>query len=396
MNQTDVDQSAGNYRSMGDVGASAIHFRLDPEAAALRTVLWLGLAFAGVASVALAALWFDWAIAAAAVAGSLAILAMAAAALVAMPRPAPHDGLTLDREGLTQTQAGRQDRWLWSDLGDFTIETRSGIVGRLFGDRVVIRKAAAGSSGHRVRRIIGSCLASPHEIAATVAAFRDHAAGHGKGDLAEADGLHASFHLADQTGRREKTVTLANTATIGNVVVYGIAAAIGGFFHGIAAAIRGHIDGWDAFVGYWIDPISHPIPLTMVIGCAAFDLWSWQQKLPTASNCMVFDATGLFIVSEGRERRWRWDLVSEPEIHDLPDSESSEGRRILFIARHDGMSHDGTLRSGLLPGAVRVAIDDLYDAPLETIAERFSEFRAKAQSEVAVEGPQPEPKPLLT
>ncbi len=385
MDQTGIDQPAGRCGTADGAGASAIRFRPDPEAAALRAALWLGLVFAVLASVALAALWLDWAIAAGAVAATLAMLAAAAAALVAMPRPATGDGLALDREGLTLTRSGRRDRWLWRDLGDFTIETRSGLAGRLFGDQVVICKAGTGPHGSRRRRIAGSCLASPHEIAATVAAYRDHAAGRGTPGPAGEPGSHARFHLADQGGRREKTLTLAIAAVIGMVIVYGAAAAVGGLF-----------DGWDAFVGYWTDPMSHRVLLTVVIGWAAYDLWVWQRKLPAATNQLVFDATGLVIVSEGRRRCWRWDLVSEPEIQHLPEPEDGKSRRILFIARHDGLSRDGTVQPGLLPGAVRIAIDDLYDAPLETIAERFRAFRARAQSEAAVASPRHEPSPLPT
>ena len=383
MTQTQLDVTAGNQQQTPDAGASGILFRPDPEAAALRAALWLGLAFVGPASVALVAVWLDWAIAEAAVAASLGMLAAAAAALVAMPRPADGDGLMLDRDGLMLIRAGRQVRWHWRDLGDFAIETRSGLAGRLFGDRVVIRKAESGPEGIQRRRLTGSCLASPEEIAQELAACRDRGIGQGPSDAAETHPSSTRFNLADQTGRRDKAMTVAIAALVGVIVVYGVAAAVGGLTR-----------GWDAFVSYWIDPMSQQVPITLLIGWAAYDLWSWQRKLATAANQVVLSTAGLEIVSEGKRRRWRWDMVSEPEIHDVPDSDDSKDRRIVFIGRHDGMSRDGALPSGLRDGAVRIAIDDLYDASLETIAGRFSAFRAATRVEVPVDAGQQEPSPL--
>lgn len=383
MNQTELDATAGPSRETPAAGAPSIVFRPDPEAAALRTVLWLGLAFAGPAALALVAVWLDLAIAQAAVPASLGMLAAAAAALLAMPRPANSDALMLDRDGLTLTQAGRRARWTWRELGDFAIETRSGLAGRLIGERVVIRKAEIGPDGPQRRRLTGDCLASPEEIAEQLAAYRDRAMGRGPVDAAEARCSSTRFNLSDQSGRRDKAMNAAIAALVGMIVVYSVAAGVGGLTR-----------GWDAFLSYWNDPMSQRVPLTLLIGWAAYDLWIWQRKLPMVANQVIFDASGLVIVSEGQRRRWRWDLVSEPEIHDPPESDDENDRRIVFIARHDGLSRDGTLPSGLRDGAVRIVIDDLYDASLETIVARFNAYRAGTRIDVSAAAGQQEPSPL--
>lgn len=377
MNQTELDVTAGPPGETPDAGAPGIVFRPDPEAAALRTVLWMAFAFAGPATLALVAVWLDWAIAQAAVPASLGVLAAAAAALLAMPRPADSDALVLDRDGLTLTQAGRRERWTWSELGDFAIETRSGLAGRLIGERVVIRK------GPQRRRLIGSCLASPEEIAEQLAAYRDRAMGRDAVNPSEAPISSTRFNLADQFSRREKTMNAATAALVGVAIVWGVSA-------GVAGLTR----GWDAFVSYWIDPMSQRVPLTLLIGFAAYDLWIWLRRLPIAANQMIFEASGLVIASEGQRRRWRWELVSEPEIQDLPESDDGKDRRIVFFARHDGISRDGTLPAGLRDGAVRIVIDDLYDASLETIVARFNAFRAGARIGVSADAGQQAPSPL--
>lgn len=393
MIQTGLDAPDIGGPVEGQAGSPPIVFRRDPEAAVLRATLWSLWVYSGVALGGLVGLWFGPEVAVWALGVLAGVYGAAAIAACAMPRPAQGDNLSLDGEGLTLTGAGRADRLRWCDMDDFIVDQRSRLACRLLGPGLVIRIPAAPGLAPttgvppqpaKTLRISGGYLASQEEMADALAAFRGRAVGYQVSRDQHFRRTVPTFHLRDQGARSSKTRTEAITDVVGTSC-----------FYLAASGVRGLAEGWDAFFSFWTDPLSHPIALAGVLILALWDLWSRQRKLRPAANALRLDPERLMVAKDGRRRQWRWDAVAEPEIQEEAEPDGNITRRIVFIARHDGLSSNGAVPPGLLPGAVRIAIDDLYDAPLEAIIGRIAALRAGSRSEsAAAVGSAPQSVPL--
>ena len=398
MSQTIVHASEEDLTAGTTDGLPPKYFSLDPEARTVRAVAGLLAVFLGLALFGLAALWLGeehaglagWSLVTSA--GVYVVLAFVACLL---PRPSDGDGLSLDSNGLTLIRAGHHCHWPWSDLGDFTIATRSRLAGWFLGGRILIRIPAMPRPTPTVDSarqeattlcIAGDHLATDDQIANALAAFRDHEVGPLTSDDSHVRSPSGIYHLRDQGTRTVKTRTVPISGLVSWVSVYATASVIGGLY-----------DGWQAFVGHWTDPLSHPIILTVATLFVPYDIWSGLRKLAPAGNHLQVDADGLLLEVDGRRRRWRWDSVSAPEIQEASGADGATRRCIVFIARHDGFSSGPQTTPGLLPAALRFIVEDIYDAPLETMVGRMAEFRAGFRSDpVATAANVPGAVPLPT
>lgn len=391
MNQTTIVSGEDDKAAAAVDGLTSVRFSPDLEARAGRAVMGLLFVFVGVAGVGLVALWLGEAGAkfagGALVASAVVYLVLAIVACL-MPRPLDSDGLSMDPHGLTVTRAGADRRWSWRDLGKFSIAHRAGLAGRLLGRQISIHipalvpdlQSSTTTSDPALReatilRIAGDYLASDDEIAHALLAFRDHAAGPSAPDALRQRRSSRTYHPRDQAARTVKTRTVAISGVVSWVCVYAAASAVGGLY-----------DGWQAFIDHWTDPLSHPIILTVAMLFVPYDIWSGLRKSAPAGNQLRIDADGLVLAVEGRRRRWRWDAVSAPEIQEVSGPDGETGRCIAFIARHDGLSSGPQATPGLLPAALRIDIDDIYDSPLESMLGEMAGFRAGFQFESVATG----------
>lgn len=382
MNQTTIDGGEDDRAAATPPGPSPVNFRIDPEARAIHAVVAIAVGFVALALSGLAALWLGgehaglagWTLVASAV-----VYAVLTAVACLVPRPLDGDGLSLDLAGLTVTRAGVDRRWPWRNLGNFSLSARPYLAGWFLGRRISIGVPASPPStpaadGARrestILHIAGDYLAPDHEIAGALSAFRDHRAGYPMPDESGVRVPGGTFHLRDQHARTAKTRNAAISGIFSWVIVYAAAAAVGGLY-----------DGWQAFLDHWTDPLSHPLILTVATLFVPYDIWSGVRKFTPAGNHLQVDADGVGLAIEGRRRRWRWDSVSAPEIQEASETEGATRRCIVFIARHDGFSSSPQTTPGLLPAALRFIVEDIYDAPLETIVGQMAEFRAGFRSD---------------
>lgn len=390
------DAGLGNLAATGPGEMTAV-FRRNPEAAAIRTAVCLMSIVAALTVPGLLALWIapeettfiGWTLATA-----CGVFIVAVILVCAMPRPSADDGLILHAEGLTRVRSGQRLQWRWNDLGDFAIARRNAVAGWLFGQTVSIEIPAISdgsqADGAKPRRretfrLGGGYLASLDAIAATLAAYRDGATGQRLGDVHRIGDACGVFDLRDQKKRSLETRSAMIWSVLGGL----------GCYAG-AAVVNGLMDGWSGFVGFWTDPMSERVVLTMSSLWALFLVGLGLRFALLAGNRLCVDTEGLTLAVGGRRRRWLWDLVAAAEIYEASELEDDEPRRIVFIARHDGFSKDGAVPSGLRPGAVRVVIDDLYDAPLETIVDRMNALRERALAVATAQETPVGPVPLPT
>ena len=293
----------------------------------------------------------------------LGVVGLQVAALVASllaPRPAEGDGMILDGEGLRLVAGRRAKRLGWDALARARVQARGVVARVLLGPRIVLRQ----SDGPGRLPIDGGFLDTQDDMAAVLEA----ACRQGPGVLSATDLRPTVFHQRDHEERHPRIV-----ATLVGAPILLIAFMAG------ASAVDGVMDGWDAFLAFWRDPLSHPIVLTVAFGFMVYDGWSGLRKHGARANLLRLDAGGLSLVKNGSRRRWLWDEVTALDLHEEAAPKGNDLVRFLaFTARHDGLSPARVVPPGAIPAAPRCRIDDLYAAPLPAIVEAMAGWRDRA------------------
>lgn len=99
---------------------------------------------------------------------------------------------------------------------------------------------------------------------------------------------------------------------------------------------------------------------------------SFYRRSAPGKGFLRLDAAGLTMQADGEERSWSWTETStfeRDEVHGLrfflPDLTADQARREPWV-------------QGITPEGPMLVIGDLFDAPLEKIAGRLNDYRARA------------------